>query len=171
MINTTVTCARACVRVYVCVYMCYINRYGISYISASYLLVVLVLSLLSVSLTVWNVKFHSLEDEPPRTVKKIFASLRSVLFCERRRVPSHPDLRGCRNGSVIKIQPVTDSEMDVTRDSRDSNDDDIRHGEITWKDVSETLDRIYFFLFLLAFVILNATLLISLTSEHISPWT
>lgn len=84
---------------------------------ATYLLIVLILSLLSVSLTVWNVKFHKLEGDPPRMFAKI-------CFCGRK-----PE-------------------------------------EITWKHLSETLDRIYFYLFLASVVILNAALFITLMSDE-----
>ena len=79
--------------------------------------------------------------------------------------PQHDD-HVCRIGSMIKVQPITEAEMDVSRDSCDSTDDDVKHEEITWKDVSETLDRIYFFLFLASFVILNVALLVSLMSNE-----
>ena len=81
-------------------------------------------------------------------------------------MPPQLDDHVCRIGSMIKVQPITEAEMDVTRDSLDSADDDVNHEEITWKDVSETLDRIYFFLFLASFVILNVALLVSLMSNE-----
>ena len=70
------------------------------------------------------------------------------------------------SGSLVKVQPITALDLDVTRDSRDSADDDVNRVEITWKIVSETLDRVYFFLFIASFVILNTALLISLMNDE-----
>ena len=55
-------------------------------------------------------------------------------------------------------------------DSRDEPDGYVdSHAEITWKVISEVLDRIYFFIFLAAIGILNTALMGSLVNENTGP--
>ena len=135
------------------------NNFINIFLSATYLLCVLAVCIIAVSLTVWSVKLYNISETPPNWIQ-------AILSCKRGKTETNkPTTLNAEDNTVKEFK--TQKTSTETRASTRHEELKKQERQITWEDISGTLDRICFFILLVCTGILNAVLIIGLVSGHV----